>query len=231
MKIKNYKKHYTEKERKERLEEFNKKRVLISRETKTNASIIWIFLKILEISGFFTITVGVYYFGKYMRDNGNIIAPTNWLNGIVIVMIGILIVAVVAFIGWGFILFLIWLAKINWRWALMLVENGEEKIAREKLEKQERLKKLEKKKTDFVYHHGYWIGDKVRLVDVSSFDEYKPFLNKTGKVLDISWAGIKVKGMETIDPSSNRFKPIKDRRTKAQLKAKHAEESMHNSGY
>jgi hypothetical protein len=189
----------------------------ISQETKIKASFTFVILKLLEFGSLFGIIFGLPLLGKWAVENKIISGfGTNiWMNGIITLIYFFFIVLLIVFLGTILFFGGKWFVMLNWRWSLMLHETPEEKLIREKKEAEKRLKKLEKRKDAFIEEHGFWIGDKIKLVRPNTEKE-KQLSNKILKLKGISLFGNAViEGHEDVwSLFFSQLEPVEDRRKK-----------------
>ncbi len=183
--------------------------------------ITFIFLKIVEIGGAFGIVLGPHFLGKFLqRYNYTALTSNNWLNGFWNIILGLLIIILIGVILFAVYYILSGFINLNWKWASILNETTKERKIREKQEEDKKRKiiknKTGKKEIKRKYQeeeYGYFIGDKVRIVDPLT-DSEKEIANKIQTVENITFFNnVKLKGF---DPGINLFRkqiePVKDKR-------------------
>lgn len=145
---------------------------------KTKTSIVFTFLKILEIGSVFGLTIGTYFLGKLAKYFNINISKYTWINGILLLLLFTLSIILVFLTLTHIIIPIIkGFININWKWALILTETTEERKTREK-------KETENKKNEFIKQNGFWIGDKVK-VKKAYYDSEKKYVGNAYKVKSI----------------------------------------------
>ncbi len=158
--------------------------------------ITFIFLKIIEIGGLFSVIFGPYMLGRFLNKyESTSLMQNNWMNGVSHIISFLLIVAFC-----GALLFLLYLllkefVMINWRWACILNETPKERKKRESMITKEMKEKDRKTKEKITEKYGYGLGDRVKIIKGVTNAE-KLLIGKVRKVKSVGWWGVTVEGSE-----------------------------------